>query len=244
MIGLVLALLLLTVSVPAASEDAGPLFETHRHEIAGRIHQVWISNAGACKQAAHDLLVLHGVGSAPNEEKRVTWMPCGAGLVPGDPRIVRRTVPPDVAVVDVARVPGRRGPQLVMASVDGLRVDALTTEAPSRFFPIPDGVALPSRPWELTRLPMIDDWHDQGPSTALLPALRGGWLVDLTSGAIRSIELPVTATYRTWNPHLPQTEWKWMRQPDRRRGDVASRRRVCSRSAFRLHEGPSTPHWQ
>ena len=208
---LLFVVLAVLAAPPATAVDRAP-FASQLHDIDGRIHQVWVIDAARCTHAARDLLVLHGVGGAPNEEKRVTWMPCGSALIPGDPRIVERAVPDDVAVVDVASVRGRTGPQLVMASVDGLRIEALASDDPPRVIPVPGGIAVAPRPWELTRLPMVDDWHDLGPPSALVPALRGGWLIDLTTGAVRAIELPVTAIYQTWMPHLPQTEWKWLVQ--------------------------------
>lgn len=200
---------LLWPGAPSAAENP---FAILTHDIEGRIHQVWPMRVSRCALPARDLLVLHGVGAAPTEEKRLTWMPCGAAVVPGDPRIVSRALPQETAAVDVALLPGRNGPQLVMASVDGLRIEALSSEDAPRVIPVAGGLALPARPWEISRLPMIDDWHDHGPPAALAPALRGAWLIDLESGEARTLPMPVTATYRSWMPHLPQTEWRWLSQ--------------------------------
>lgn len=196
---------------PARAQDRTP-FALQRHEIQGRIHQVWPLRRGACEHAAQDLLVLSSIGTPPDLEKRLTWMPCGSALVPGDPRIVERDLPVGTGVLDVATLPGREGPQVVLASADGLRVESLTGDAPPRDFPVPGGIALPERPWDVSRIPIVDDWHGLGAPTALVPALRGGWLVDLGEGESRPLPMPVHATYRTYMPHLPEIEWQWMVQ--------------------------------
>lgn len=196
---------------PARAQERPP-FALQRHEIEGRIHQVWPLQRSACAHAARDLLVLSSVGTPPALEKRLTWMPCGAALVPGDPRIVERALPAATGVVDVALLPGREGPQLVLACAEGLRVEALTGDDPPRHFPVPGGLALPERPWDVSRIPIVDDWHGLGSPTALVPALHGGWLVDLESGETRPLPMPVHATYRTYMPHLPEIEWQWMVQ--------------------------------
>ncbi|MCR9096342.1 MAG: VCBS repeat-containing protein [bacterium] len=201
----------LAAAGPVEAQDRTP-FTIQTHEIQGRIHQVWPLRRGACAHAAQDLLILSSVGTPPALEKRLTWMPCGAALVPGDPRIVERALPPETGVVDVALLPGRSGPQLVLASGEGLRVEALASDDPPRVFPVPGGLALPERPWDVSRIPLVDDWHDLGPPVALVPALRGGWLVDLTTGATRALPMPMQATYRTYMPDLPEIEWQWMTQ--------------------------------
>ena len=156
--------------------------------------------------------MLPSVGAPPALEKRLTFMPCSAALVPGDLRIVDRALPTETGVVDVGMIPGRSGPQLILASADGLRIESLLGDPAPRVIPVPGGIALPPRPWDVSRIPILDDWHDLGPPSALVPALHGGWLVDLTSGEARSLPMPVHATYRTWMPDLPEVEWRWMVQ--------------------------------
>ena len=199
----------MTFCALAGKAADGP-FEVRRHEIQGLIHQVWPLRASPCERAAHDLLVLSTVGGPPEQQKRLTFMPCGAALVPGDARILERALPPETVVVDVARLPGRIGPQLVLVSAEGLRIEALGGPDPPRVIPIPGGLPLPHRPWEISRIPIVLDWNDDGGTTALVPSLRGGWLVDLASGRARALEFPVYAEYRTYMPHLPATVWKWM----------------------------------
>jgi len=78
---LLFVVLALLAALPATADDRSP-FSPQLHDVDGRIHQVWVIDAARCTHAARDLLVLHGVGGAPDEEKRVTWMPCGSALVP------------------------------------------------------------------------------------------------------------------------------------------------------------------
>lgn len=207
---------------PVGAADSPP-FETHTHEIIGQIHQVWTPSISDCAEAASDLLVLSTRGGPPTPEKRVTWMPCGSSLVPDDPRIIERRIPTETSVVDVARITGREGVQLVLASAEGIRIEALENDEADRFIKVPGGLALPARPWELSRIPMIDDWEDLGHSSALVPSAQGAWLIDLESGAARSLPLPVFAAYKTWMPSLPETEWRWLveqtRWPTLSRGD-------------------------
>jgi hypothetical protein len=209
-------------ALPIGAADSPP-FETHKHEIIGQIHQVWTLTISDCAEAASDLLVLSTRGGPPTPEKRITWMPCGSALVPDDPRIIERRIPAETAVVDVARIPGRDGVQLVLASAEGIRIEALENDEADRFIKVPGGLALPARPWELSRIPMIDDWEDLGPPSALVPSAQGAWLIDLESGAARSLPLPVFAAYKTWMPSLPETEWRWLveqtRWPTLSRGD-------------------------
>jgi len=213
-----LALVLLAgglfAGVPAASaEDSAP-FSLRAHDIQGLIHQVWPLQISRCAGAETDLLVLSSDGAPPHQHKRLTWMPCGSALTPGDPRILEQRLPDAAVVVDVARVPGRKGPQLLVISAAGIHIEALNPGAsePPIDLPVPGGLPLPPRPWEIGRLPIVDDWNGNGHPAALIPSLRGAWLVDLGSGDARKIEMPIYASYRTYSPYLPATVWKWMIQ--------------------------------
>ena len=201
-------------ALSAVSAEDPAAFAIRSHDIQGVIHQVWPMSVNTCENAASDLLVLSSLGTPPHAEKRLTWMPCGSAVSPGDPRIVARALPDDTAVVDVARLPGRTGAQLFLISANGIRIESLerSDPYPPRMIEIPGGLPLPLRPWEISRIPIVDDWQDLGPPNALVPSLRGGWLVDLTSGAAREIPLPMYGEYRTWMPNLPATVWKWMLQ--------------------------------
>lgn len=245
----VLALLTTANLLPTAgatAEDSAP-FETTLHEIPGLIHQVWPMKVSRCGRPAGDLLVLHTVGGPPEPEKWITWLPCGAALDPDDPRIVRRRLDPAAVVVDVASMPGRTGPQLFVASAAGLRIESLDGSQPARSIKVPGGLPLPHRPWEISRVQIVDDWEDMGPPKALLPAPTGAWLVDLDSGDTRLLPMPIYAEYRTWDPHLPETEWQWVmsrtRWPSLSRADDNGDGRLdlfaLSRwSVFIYHAGP------
>ncbi len=116
-LGLALALVLGLPAPRVAAEDPAP-FAARTHAIRGQVHQVWSLRIADCATPATDLLVLVTRGRPPRAEKRVLWMPCGSALTPDAPRIVSRRLPDDTALVDVARVPGRAGAQLVLASQD------------------------------------------------------------------------------------------------------------------------------
>jgi hypothetical protein len=193
------------------ADDPAP-FEAHDHAIQGLVRQVWPLSASVCKSAERDLLVLSTVGGPPEQRKILTWMPCGSALKPGDPRILTRPLDDSVVVVDVARVPGRSGPQLLSLSAQGIRIEALGSADPPLDLPIPGGLPLPPRPWEIGRIPIVDDWNDNGHLSALVPSLQGAWLVDLESHAMRRIEMPIYASYETYSPFLPATVLKWMIQ--------------------------------
>ena len=165
------------VLAPAAGSDTSAPFAIRSHEIQGLIHQVWTMRVSACEHAASDLLVLSTVGGPPTQQKRMTWMPCGAALTPGDLSIVERALPDETVVVDIARMPGRSGPQLFLVSASGIRIESLDGTDPSREIEIPGGLPRPYRPWEISRIPLVDAWTDLGPPVALVPALRGAWLV-------------------------------------------------------------------
>jgi hypothetical protein len=207
------ALLLTAIGAPFASHsaDSAP-FEIQSHEIAGVIHQAWTLDVSECDAGASDLLILSTVGAPPSMQKRLTWMPCGSALEPGDPRIVERRLPDSAVIVDVANLPGRTGPQLLIVSATGILVEALKGSQPPVNYSIGGGLPLPMRPWEIGRIEIVDDWNDNGRVTALVPGLSGGWLVDFATGASREIKMPIYASYRTHMPFLPATVWKWMVQ--------------------------------
>ena len=219
------AALLLILSTPnsATPQNFAP-FAIQRHDISGQISQVWPMRISRCTPAAGDLLVLSGAGSPPALTKRLTWMPCGAAVVPDDPRIIERSLPPETALVDVATIPGRTGPQLVMVSASGLLIESLGSDDPPLTIAIPGGVPVPERPWDVSRIRIVDDWNDLGRPSALVPALRGAWLVELDTAPgttpsttsldtrLRLLPMPVYAAYKTEMPHLPETVWRWMIQ--------------------------------
>lgn len=200
-----------TPANPADSDDSDP-FATVHHEGLGRVLQVWPMHVSRCPGNEADLLVLGARHGPPNQRKIVTWMPCGSALRPGDPSIVQREMGAEVVLVDVARLGGRSGAQLVRVSAAGIRVEALEASAddPTLEFSVPAGLPLPPRPRKLARVEIVADWHSNGRPVALVPSLTGGWLVDLTSGETRLLPMPVFADYLTWEPFLPRTIWKWM----------------------------------
>ena len=197
--------------VAAQAADSAP-FRIHSHDISGLVQQVWTLDVSRCENGESDLLVLSTEGSPPSEQKMLTWMPCGSALEPGDPRILERPLPDATVLVDVSMIPGRIGPQLLTVSAAGIRIEALQGSEPPRDLTIPGGLPLPPRPWEIGRVEIVEDWNDNGRPTALVPALRGAWLVDLTSGDAREIEMPIYASYMTYMPFLPATVLKWMIQ--------------------------------
>jgi hypothetical protein len=201
------------VSVPTVvrAADSAP-FAIRSHEITGLIRQVWPLEVSRCESGESDLLVLSTDGGPPNQRKLVTWMPCGSALQPGDLRIREYSLPDATVLVDVAAIPGRTGPQLLIVTAAGIRIEALNGNQPPRDLPIPGGLPLPPRPWEIGRVQIVDDWNADGRPVALVPALRGGWLLDLESGAAREIQMPIYASYQTYMPFLPATVWKWMIQ--------------------------------
>lgn len=193
----------------AQVENSDP-FAIHSHAVRGLIVQVWSVAASSCADDAQDLLVLSTEGGPPNQEKWLTLMPCGAALEPGSPEIIERRIDDAAVVVDVANVPGRMGPQLLSLSARGLRVENLKGAATPRDFAIPGGLPLPPRPWEISRLEIVDEWDALGRGSALVPSQDGAWQIDLESGATKRLTMPVYASYRTYMPHLPATVWKWM----------------------------------
>lgn len=208
------SLLAVALALPAAAspaEDSSP-FRTHLHDIRGRIVQTWPLSVSACADGSTDLLVLSSEGGPPDQARFATFMPCGSALLPGAPAIVVRRLSEAAVAVDVAQIPGRAGPQLLSISAAGLRIEALTGDPAPLDLPIPGGLPLPPRPWEIARLPLVEDWNDDGQPAALVPALTGAWLVALPGGAARRIEMPVYASYQSYMPFLPETVWKWLVQ--------------------------------
>lgn len=195
----------------AQAAESAP-FEVHEHDITGLVQQVWPLDVSRCENGESDLMVLSTEGGPPTQRKLLTWMPCGSALDSEDPRILERTLPDSTVLVDIAAIPGRSGPQLVTVSAAGIRIEALDESESPLDFPIPGGLPLPPRPWEIGRVKIVDDWNSNGRLSALVPALGGAWLVDLASGATRQIEMPIYSSYRTYMPFLPATVWKWMIQ--------------------------------
>lgn len=198
----------------AAAEDSSP-FAVRRHDVRGLVLQVWPLSVSVCEDGSRDLLVLSSEGGPPTQRRFATFMPCGSALRPGDPRIRVHPIAAAAVAVDVARLPGRTGPQLLSVSAAGLRIEALEGDPAAREIAIPGGLPLPPRPWEIGRLPMVEAWNDDGRPAALLPTPTGAWLVDLAredAPPPRRIELPVYASYQTSMPDLPETVWKWMVQ--------------------------------
>ncbi len=221
--GAVWALLLLGIALSTMSagsavlaDDSDPFLSRTHDDVLG-VLQAWPMRVSECGGPEMDLLVLSAVGGPPRQKKQVTWMPCGSALRPGDAAIVTRDLGPEIALVDVARVPGRQGAQLLLVSASGLRIESLDPNAtdPARNYVIPGGLPLPLRPRELSRIVLFDDWHSTGRATALLPASHGGKLVDLVTGAIRDLPMPIFANYRSWDPFLPRTIWTWLQAETR-----------------------------
>ncbi|MEZ4281350.1 MAG: VCBS repeat-containing protein [Myxococcota bacterium] len=221
---LALALALALAAARPARAAAGPEpFRAHLHAIRGRILQVWPLAVADCPDGSTDLLVLSSEGGPPAQVRFATFLPCGSALVPGAPRIVVRRLPDAAVLVDVARIPGRAGPQLLSVSAAGIRIESLEGDPLPLDLPIPGGLPLPPRPWEIGRMALVDDWNDDGRIAALVPALTGAWLVALPAGTARRIEMPVYASYQSYMPFLPETVWKWLVQevswPTIARGD-------------------------
>jgi len=197
--------------VVAQAADSAP-FRIHSHEITGLVLQVWPLDVSRCENGESDLMVLSAEGGPPARRKLLTWMPCGSAFDPKDPRILEVRLPDATVLVDIAAIPGRKGPQLLLVSAAGIRIEALTGSEPPLDLSVPGGLPLPPRPWEIGRVEVVDDWNGNGRLAALVPALRGAWLIDLASGDAREIEMPIYASYRTYMPFLPATVWKWMTQ--------------------------------
>jgi hypothetical protein len=201
----------LVAVAPIWAADSAP-FAIHAHDITGVIEQVWPLDVSRCDDDGGDLLVLSTDGGPPKQRKILTWMPCGAGLRPGDAMIVERTLPADTVIVDVARLPGRVGPQALIVSASGIRIESLLGDPSPRQIDVPGGLPLPPRPWQIGRVEIAADWNGTGRPSALVPSLRGGWLVDLETGEARELEMPIYASYMTHMPALPATVGKWMIQ--------------------------------
>lgn len=197
---------------PKPLTKASDPFVSHRHSTLRGVLQAWPMKVSDCADGGTDLLVVSATGGPPNQIKRATWMPCGSALRPQHPSISTRELGAEVALIDVARVPGRSGAQLLLLSADGLRIESLERDSPEapREYPVAGGLPLPSRPRQLSRIVIVDDWHSNGRPAALVPASDGGRLIDLSSGEVRRLPMPVFASYRSWDPNLPRTIWTWV----------------------------------
>ncbi len=198
-------------ALPARAEanDSDP-FAIRSHAVRGLVLQVWSVSASACTNDAQDLLVLSTEGGPPDRKKWLTFMPCGAALRPGSPEIIEHRIADAAVVIDVAAVPGRKGPQLLSLSAEGLRLENLQGPAAPRDFAVPGGLPLPPRPWEISRIEIVADWDSLGRASALVPSQDGAWQINLESGATKRLPMPVYASYRTFMPYLPAAVWKWM----------------------------------
>lgn len=208
---------LLVSSGVGTASDEGALFTPVAHDLPGRIVQVWPLSVSVCLGGETDLLVLQVEGSPPTARRIVTWMPCGAAARPDAAGSVSRTLAPEIVGIDVAQIPGREGPQLVLLSSRGLTLDALDPPSSEQtatrlHWPLPEALPLPPRPRVLTRITMIDDWGSTGRPTALVPSLAGAYLLDLQSGLARSLPLPLYADYETSDPTLPAPALSWLDQ--------------------------------
>jgi FG-GAP-like repeat len=214
--GPLLLLLLASLAVlawPARASGAdAPPFTNRPHEGLTGVLQAWPLHVSDCPGNEADLLVVSVQGGPPTQQKFITWMPCGSAVRPGDPAIIRRELGPEVALVDVARVPNRSGAQLLLLSADGIRVESLdrSTTEPALEFSVPGGLPLPIRPRQLSRIEIFGDWHSNGRPVALVPGSSGGRLVDLSNGEIKRLPMPIFASYRSWDPFLPRTIWNWV----------------------------------
>lgn len=204
--------LLAAGAAPDAVRSDDP-FETLELRVAGRPTQVWpVSLTGNCGDDPSDLMVISVSGGPPDEVRQVTVFPCDpdgtiAGAAP-----VTLPVPPEVMAVDVADVDARPGGELVWLAREGLTIvrpfDGPATAADpappaGRFIPVPGGLPLPPRQRLMSRMPIVNDWDNDGRAKALVPTASGGLIVDLASGEQRPIELPIVAEYDTWDPDLP-----------------------------------------
>lgn len=208
--------LLAPVGTRAAPDDESP-FTLRAHALPGTIEQVWPLAVSRCPGGESDLLVLQIDGEPPSPRRIVTWMPCGAALRPGDSGIIARELAPETVGIDVARVPGRSGPQLLLLSTRGLTIESWSPEPEAEasaplVWRLPALLPLPPRPRSISRIPLVDDWHSTGRPMALVPALSGAFLLDMETGHASPLPLPIYADYETWEPSLPDPEWSWLAQ--------------------------------
>ncbi len=218
--GLALALVL---SGGALADDEPP-FETVELRVIGRPIQVWpVRLSGKCGPNTSDILVISVAGGPPDEQREVSVFPCGRGAGGAATTPLRIPVPPDAVALDVADVDERPGGELVWLDHRGLTLVRPFGDAPPRRIELDAGLPLPPRQRLVSRMPLVDDWDNDGRAKALLPATTGGVLVDLESGEQRGIEMPIVAQYDTWDPDLPARVRKlliaMLHWPVLRRGD-------------------------
>jgi len=193
----------LTVPLTAAIADDGP-FEPVRLQVQGRPSQVWsVPLSGSCPANALDLMVISVEGAPPNEQRRLTLFPCDPHGRSRPGESVSLQIDPDVAALDAYDVDGKPGAELLLLGRRGVRIVSPWSPGEERFVPVERGLPFPPRARGLSRMPVAGDWNGDGQPSALLPSLDGGLLMDLRSGAVRPLELPLIAQYRTWDPDLP-----------------------------------------
>ncbi len=203
-----LGLILLAATAPQGQAlAADELFATRELMVRGRPIQVWpVEVSPGCRPGAYDLLVISVDGSPPEEGRHLTLFPCDPSgkTAPGEAR--RFQVSTRVVGVDVWNVDGAPGGELLLLERRGVRIAHPFESGPleaGHLLEVPGGLPLPPRARLLSRIPVAADWHGDGTATALLPSLDGGYLLDLRSGKVEEIALPVIAGYRTWDPDMP-----------------------------------------
>lgn len=211
---LCLGLLPAVVPAPLArAADEAP-FETLELRVAGRPTQVWpVSLTGNCGVNPSDLMVISVSGGPPHEHRQVTLFACDPDGTMGGAAPVTLDLPPDVVAVDVADIDARPGGELVWLSREGLTIvrpfdtpaegDAAGGADARRFIAVPGSLPLPPRQRLVSRMPIVNDWDNDGRAKALVPTVHGGLIIDLASGEQRPIEMPIVAEYDTWDPDLP-----------------------------------------
>ena len=198
-----LAALGLTATATTGYADEAP-FETVELRVIGRPVQVWpVELTGKCGPNTSDILVISVSGGPPDESRVVTIFPCGRGVDDGAPAPIRVDVPADAMALDVCDVDERPGGELVWLDHRGLTLVRPFGDAPPRTIAIEGGLPLPPRQRQVSRMPIVNDWDNDGRAKALVPTTSGGVIVDLATGESRPIEMPLVAQYDTWDPDLP-----------------------------------------
>jgi hypothetical protein len=165
--------------------------------IAGRVLDVVPFPTGSCPDKASKWLAVSVSGVPPHETRRLSLFPCAPGDPPARPALVLE-MPDDVVGFDLAEVDPAPGPELVLLSPTALELRGTTDGARLRRLPLPESVPLAPRTRELSRIPLVADWHGSGAPAALVPDRGGAAVVDLASGAVRRIALPRVTDY--WTP--------------------------------------------
>ncbi len=201
-----------------------PPFETVELRVIGRPIQVWpVQLTGKCGANTSDILVISVAGGPPDEQREVSVFPCGRGASGEASTPLRIPVPADAVALDVADVDDRPGGELVWLDHRGLTLIRPFGDTPPRRIDFETPLPLPPRQRLVSRMPLVDDWDNDGRAKAFVPATTGGLLVDLVSGEQRAIEMPIVAQYETWDPDLPARVRKLMiamlHWPVLRRGD-------------------------